>query len=289
MKTICQNWWTKLTFLGLFRAALLLATAAGLAGCASTKTGGGGQPLRVGIAPTYRPLVFEENNTITGAEIDLAYALAKQLGRPVEFVTLRFDELIPALTDQRIDIIMSGMSVTRYRQVQVAFSQPYLQNQLRAIYTRANAGAFITPADVLNTSGKIGVIAGTTADIFVQKNCPNATRVAVSSRNDVGFYLMQGRSVDLFIDDSFALIQILSGHEAELTFMREPLSQEDLAWGMRPMDKDLLSQVNAVLERWKADGTLDSILLRWMPYLKEYRQRTQASAATARTHDGIVM
>ncbi len=282
MRAIKRTWWAKLASSGFLRAAILSVAVALLAGCAGTSTGGGRQPLRVGIAPIYQPLVFEQNNTISGAEIDLAYALAKQLGRPAEFVTLRFDDLIPALTDQRIDIIMSGMSVTRVRQAQVAFSEPYLQNQLRAIFVRANAYAFNNPADVLNTSGKIGVIAGTTADTFVQKNCPSATRVAIASRKDVGFYLMQGRSIDLFVDDSFALVQILAEHEAELTYMQQPLSQEDLAWGVRPMDKDLLSQVNAVLERWKADGTLDSILLRWMPYLKDYRLRTQGPASTGR-------
>lgn len=257
-----------LTILG---AASLLAGLLATAGCSSVNGPGatGGAPLRVAIAPDYPPLVFKSGEEFQGAEIDLAQALGRELGRPVEFVSVRREELISALVDERADVIMSGMSVTKARQLRIVFSEPYLHNQLRAMFRRKDAEAFKTPDDVLATQARIGVMAGTTADVFVQKSCPDAQRVPLASRRDAAFYLLTGGRIDLFIDDSFALAQIVSENEADIAVLEQPLSEDELAWGMRPGDPQLLQQVNATLARWKADGTLASTLHRWMPYLKQ--------------------
>jgi polar amino acid transport system substrate-binding protein len=264
-KFIIPNPFTFASVAGLALAALL----AGVAGCAGTRTGDR-NPLRVGITPDYPPLVFEQGDGVAGVEIDLAKALGAQLGRPVQCVPMRWEQLIPALQERRIDIIMSGMSVTRPRQLRIAFSDPYLHNQLRAIFSRQNAGRFKTREDVLNTTAKIGVVPGTTGDAFVQENCPKAERVSIGSRRDAAFYLLQDRRIDLFVDDTFALAQILSENEAGLTYLAQPLADDDLAWGIRPDDQALLREVNRVLAQWKSDGTLDRVLLRWIPYLKKY-------------------
>jgi ABC-type amino acid transport substrate-binding protein len=231
--------------------------------------------LRVGMAPDYPPLAFERDGQADGAEADFARVLGAQLGRPVTFISFKWEQLIPALQNGSIDIIMSGMSITPTRQLSVAFSEPYLTNQLRAIFTRANAARFKAPRDITNASVRIGVMPGTTADTFVQANCLKAARVALNTRPDAAFYLLQNPQIDVYIDDTFALAPILSAHEGSLTFMKPPLVENSLAWAVRPDDSELLRQVNAVLARCNSDGTVDRILTRWIPYLKEYESLPQ--------------
>jgi ABC-type amino acid transport substrate-binding protein len=230
-----------------------------------------GQILRVGITPDYPPLVFREPDRTNGFEIDMAKALAAELIRPVEFVVLKFDDLIPALVDRRIDIIMSGMSITKARQLRIAFSKPYLHNELRAIFRQKDASRFKAPADVLNMNGKIGVIPHTTGDVFVSENCPNAQRVPIANRKDVAPLLIRGERMDVFVDDIYALATIISEHDAELSYLKQPLSEDDIAWGVRPNDHELLDAVNTALAKWKADGTLQNTLDRWIPYLKNLK------------------
>src|ERR1035441_9218568 len=74
----------------------LAAVLAGVAGCATTRQ----SPLRVGITPDYPPLVFEKDDGVAGAEIDLADALGAQLGRPVQCFPMRWEQLIPALQEE---------------------------------------------------------------------------------------------------------------------------------------------------------------------------------------------
>jgi polar amino acid transport system substrate-binding protein len=258
----------------LIPGLVFLSACLALTGCATTKK----TPIKVGISPDYPPLVFEQNGAAAGAEVQMALELGKELHRPVQFVKFRFEDLIPALQDRRIDIIMSGMSVTAARELRIAFSDSYLHNQLRAIFTRQNADRFKTVDDILNTDAKIGVVPGTVADLFVQKHCPKAERVTISSRKDAAVYLLQDPRFDIYVDDSFALAQILSENEASLTFLRDPLAGDELAWGFRPQDQALLKQANGVLAKWKSNGTLDNILLRWIPYLKKYQALEQDSA-----------
>lgn len=248
-------------------------------GCA----GGRQAPLRIGITPDYPPMAFKYNGQIAGAEVDFGRALGGELNRPAEFVTLRWEQLVPAVQNGNIDIIMSGMSITRARQLQIAFSEPYLTNQLRAIFSRANADRFKSPVDIQADGVKIGVIAGTTADLFVKTNCPQADRIELGSRQDVAYYLLQNPTIDVYVDDTFALAQILSQNEADLTFMRQPLAENYLAWGVRADNTQLLQQVNTILARWKTDGTLEQNLNRWIPYLKKYEMLRQSESSGAKT------
>ena len=92
-------------------------------GCASQSPDGAdtavpetrGTELRVGIAPDYPPLAFKENGNILGVEPDLARALAHQLGVELVLVETPWEDLVPSLQQGRIDVIMSGMSVTEER------------------------------------------------------------------------------------------------------------------------------------------------------------------------------
>jgi polar amino acid transport system substrate-binding protein len=256
---------------GAWGAAILLAIL--VSGCSSVNEtrdrAASGLPLRVAITPDYPPLVSKAGDEFQGVEIDLARALGRELHRPVVFVPLRREDLIAGIVDQRADIIMSGMSVTKARQLRIAFSEPYLHNQLRAVFRRKDVDQFKTPDDVLQTRARVGVMIDTTADVFVQKNCPDASRVPIASRSEAAFYLLEGGRMDLYIDDSFALAQIVSENEATLMAMEAPLSEDDMAWAVRPTDEQLLQDVNAALARWRADGTLAGILHRWMPYLKQ--------------------
>jgi ABC-type amino acid transport substrate-binding protein len=252
---------------GLPRRLTLLALATGLLGACATSgpdVGPGPNVLVVGVTPTYPPIVFKQNQELAGVEVDLAHSLGSRLGRTVQFVELRWDEEIPALVGRTIDIIMSGMSITEARQVRVAFSQPYLAAGLFAAFRVQDQARYTSRESILKTAETVGVIEGTTGDVFAQRNLPNARRIAFSQASDAARGLRQ-RTIDLFIHDGPSIAWQVSTYEAELAAFREPLNQEWLAWALRRDDTVLLSQVNAALAEWKGDGTLNRILGKWLP------------------------
>ena len=114
-------------------SAFLLATLM-LAGCATPVQEEGETPesamskpiLRVGLTPNYPPVVDRVDGELAGIEIDLGTEVARGLGKRLQFVELPFEELIPALANGDIDVIMSGMSITAARKEKIGFTEPYL-------------------------------------------------------------------------------------------------------------------------------------------------------------------
>jgi ABC-type amino acid transport substrate-binding protein len=157
------------------KVALVFLIAAIFLGCATTQDPMVVQDtkqktLRVGITPSYPPLIFKLGDTISGVEVDLARKLGEELNRPVEFIELRWDDLIPALLEGKIYIIMSGMSVTEARKVRIAFTDPYLKSGLLTAMRSEDSKKYTSLKDLQQNHLAAGVIKDTTADVFVQKN-----------------------------------------------------------------------------------------------------------------------
>jgi polar amino acid transport system substrate-binding protein len=225
--------------------------------------------LRIGVTTTYPPIIFRTGGprigTVTGVEAELAQHLGQALKRPIRFVEVRWPDQIPVLLEGQTDIIMSGMTITRERQVRVAFAQPYLKTGLAVALRTADGARFGSRARVMATEDTVGVIENTTADTFVQRSMPRARRYPLALASD-GALMLKRRTIDVFIHDAPSIMWLVSSNEADLQGMWELLDEEHLAWAMRREDTALLDSVNAVLETWKKDGTLEAVLTRWLPF-----------------------
>ncbi len=249
---------------------LVLAGLALLAGGCSTTTGPAAPPgasegsadvLRVGVTPNYPPIVFEENGEIAGLEADFA----RNLGRPVKFVKLRWNDLIPALRKGKIDVIMSGMSITTSRSVEVAFTDPYLKLGQAILVPARQFLKYEYPQVIRFLDVRIGVEKGTTGDLFVQQQCRNAKRVPFSSAEKAAEALARGK-VDVVLHDATVIWKLAGKFESKgLIAMPTMLTEEYLAWAVRRDDTALLKELNAVLDGWKRDGTLQEMISRWIP------------------------
>lgn len=88
-----------------------------------------GKVIKVGVAATREPFSFvDDKQQVTGHDAELAKRIASELGRPLEFVDMKFSALIPALQSGKIDMIISCMSATEERRKSVSFTEPYYKN-----------------------------------------------------------------------------------------------------------------------------------------------------------------
>ena len=251
----------------------VLALAVMLAACGPASPPARPEPatsamIRVGTSPDAPPTSFIRNGRIAGIEPDFAQALADQLRRPVQLVPMRWTDLVPALLRGNIDIIMSGMTVTRARQVRVAFSDPYLQSGLVAVARRDTASRYSTLDAIREAPANVGIRTNSTAAQWVRDNMRYATVVPYPNLEDAARELSQGR-LDMFVTDIPIAAWMVSQHEGDLQLVRIRLTHEDIAWAFRPNDTQLLAAANGALARWRQDGTLRTILRRWLPYLSD--------------------
>ena len=230
-------------------------------------------PLMVGITPDYPPLIFRQGESFAGIEVDLARKLGKELNRPVRLVTLKWEEQIDALLGKKIDLIMSGMSITPTREVRIRFADPYLKSGLVAAFRAEDSRKYETREGILNGFAVVAAARDTTGDIYLKRDFPRATRKVVLPKAGDAVSELKRRSIDIFIHDAPYILWMVSENEADLAALWEPFNQEALAWGIRKDDEALFTQVNSALKKWREDGTLEAILLKWLPgkYLNRFK------------------
>lgn len=248
--------------------ALLFALLAGCAGRAAPsapRVPSSPAPLRVGVTTSSPPFALRQGSEVVGLEVDFARALADGLGRPLELRTLEWEDQIPALVAGRIDIVMSGMTITPARQVRIAFSDAYLESGLIGMVRRGDSSRYRTARSVLESRGVVGVVSGTTGERFVRERAPGAQVGVYPTAGAAVAELVQGRA-DAVVHDAPVLLWFAGSREADLAPVIEPLNHEQLGWGLRQADGELRAAVNGALARWRGDGTRERILSRWVPY-----------------------
>ena len=227
-------------------------------------------PLRVGVYPYYPPMIFKEKDQVKGVEADLGVRLAKALGRQADFFELSWDRLIPVLMEKKIDIIMSGMTITEARKARVNFTDPYIKIGQMTLMRAEDASQFNSLASIRESLSTIGVVKGTTGEAFVRNNFTKAANIISLQKANEASYALINRRIDLFVHDGPSVAWLVSENEGVLKGYWEPFTEEYLGWALNREDHDLLLQINSILGTWRKDGTLKDVLTHWLPYLKHF-------------------
>jgi polar amino acid transport system substrate-binding protein len=224
--------------------------------------------LRVGVTPNAPPLIFKRGNQIVGLEADFARELAKYLDKTQRFVELEWEDQIPALLENRIDIIMSGMTRTALREVRIAFTNRYLESGQTALIRRKDAARFSAGIFSLTTSSAIGVIENTFGEYFVDERYSSVKKKVYSDPRAATKAVID-KKIDMFIFDAPMVIYLASENETQgLTWLGALLTREDLAWGVRKDNKDLLNSANSFLQNLDKEEKLKKMTQYWIPYAR---------------------
>jgi len=243
----------------------LLLLGAGLSGCATSTGSGQARILRVGVTPNEPPIIYKEGGRVAGLEAELARKLAARLDAEVKFVEMPFDRLLSALDEGKIDIVMSGMTVTALRAPLAQFCDPYATTGLAVMVRSADLWTYSYPEVIYVIKTRLGVEKGTIADVLAQRRCPKAT-VSTFPSTQAAVQALKANQVDAVIADAPVLWRLAAQSEgASVTVVRRLLTEENLAWAVRRGDTELLTAANSALQQWRADGTLANILSAYAP------------------------
>ncbi|WP_027258691.1 transporter substrate-binding domain-containing protein [Leisingera aquimarina] len=247
----------KKTFLAVAAAAMTLAGSTAVA-----------EALRVGVEGAYAPFSKKEaDGTLSGFDIDMAYALCQKLERECVLVEQEWDGMIPALIANKYDAIVASMSITEDRKKKVGFSEKYYHTPSRFI-ARDDASFEMTRE---GTSGvKIGVLRGTTLQCYVEKHFPEADIKLYNTQEDVFADLTAGR-LDLQLNNTLGALEgFLNTPQGKgFSFYGEDLDDpaclgEGVGIAVRKGDP-LAAELSAAIEEIRADGTYKTINDKYFP------------------------
>lgn len=269
------------TFVNSFLALVVAAVA--LAGCSAFSKKDSGIPaeLRVGINTGYPPLGFEKDGQVQGIEADFARMLGEELGTKMVLVPMPLKDLIPALEDDRIDIIMAGMSVTKARSERAAFVEPYARVGQMALIREADYLKLRSPNAMNWPTSRVGVKSQTTGAKFAKTTLKGAKITEFNSVDD-GIAALRAGEIDFFIHDAPTVWRVAGtplDPDPELIGLYTPLTEEYLAWAVRKDDPELRRRLSDIIVEWKTDGKIKPVLDRWVPVRKVAKDAAEAPPA----------
>ena len=219
-----------------------------------------GGVLRMGTNATFPPYEYvDENNEVAGIDADIAAAIADKLGMELEITDMAFDSLIPALQSDTIDIVLAGMTVDPERAESVNFTDSYATGVQVIIVPE---GSDIASPDDLEGKN-IGVQTGTTGDL----QCTDAYGQEFVKQFDNGplavAALLNGQ-IDCVVIDNEPAKNYVAANEG-LKILDTAYANEDYAAALAKEDTELYEQVNAAIQELKEDGTIASIIEKYIP------------------------
>lgn len=195
-----------------------------------------------------------DDNKPAGVDVELAQAIADELGVTLEVIDMDFDPIVTAIQSGQGDIGVAGMTNTEERRKSIDFSIDYVSTTQMII---VQEGSAIKTADDL--IGKtIGVQMGTTGDLFATDMIEDANIQRFKTGPDAGLALQNGQ-IEAIVIDAMPAAQIASASSG-LVVLAEPLTEEQYAIAIAKENTDLKEVVNKVLQRLLDDGTVDALI-----------------------------
>lgn len=157
--------------------------------------------LVVAISPDYAPFEFKTlvngKDTIVGADVELAKAIADELGVKLELSSMSFDNVLSSLQTGKADIAISGLSATKERKNAYDFSDPYYETENAILVKTSNLDKFTS---ISSLSGqKVAVQKGTIEEGLAKDQLKDSKIVSLTAMGEAINELKSGQvqAVDL--------------------------------------------------------------------------------------------
>ena len=213
-----------------------------------------GDTLIMGTNAAFPPYEYYEGDQIVGIDADIAKALGEKLGVEVTIEDMDFNSLITAVQTGKIDMVLAGMTVTPDREENVSFTDSYATGIQSIIVTEDSE---ITGPDDLE-GHKIGVQESTTGHIYCSDDYGEDNVIAYTTGANAVEALKTGK-VDAVVIDNEPAKAFVEANEG-LKVLDTEYTVEDYAIAVAKENTELLDKLNTALAELKEDGTIQSII-----------------------------
>lgn len=220
--------------------------------------------IRIGTTGTQPPFSMKsKTGELIGYEVDLAKALAKNMGVKLTLVQLPFAELIGAVKSGKVDAVMSGMTMTPERNLEVLFAGPYTISG-KTILTKAKLIDEISAATTIaEKKYKLVSLKGSTSSEFVKEVFPKQELVTVDSYNDGVTLLLNGKADALVADKPICVMTLMKNQGKDLVISDKPLSLEPIGMALPSDDPQFLNLVQNYIASLQLSGALEALEKKW--------------------------
>ena len=220
--------------------------------------------LVVGTMGNMPPLnMTSKDGEIFGLEPDLARLMAKDMNVKVKFITKPFNELLPALQNGQVDMVLSGMTITPERNLKVAFVGPYFISG-KAFLTKIKTIAYADEAeDVNNPNTKIVALKGSTSQAFPEAFLDKTTLFTTGTYDEAVDMVLQDKAQAMIADYPICIVSVFRYPEAGLLSVVTQLTYEPIGIAIPANDPLMMNWTRNTLNNIEGSGILDELKLKW--------------------------
>ena len=201
----------------------------------------------------------DDNGNCVGIDIEVAEAIADKLGLELQVDDMDFDAALLAAQTGKSDMVMAGVTVTEERQTVMDFSNTYATG-IQVVIVPEDSDI----ASIEDMTGKmIGVQRGTTGDLYCSASVEDGgfgeENVTPYDNGLTAVQALLNGQVDCVVIDNAPAQEFVEANPG-LKILDTEYANEDYAIGVAKGNTALLDAINGALEELQADGTVQSIV-----------------------------
>lgn len=199
----------------------------------------------------------KDPSKLIGFEVDIADAIARELGVKAKQSQNAWDSLIPALERGDFDIAMNGIEITPQREAKVVFSIPYYIYTEQLVVRKEKTSI----KDINGLKGKkVGTLSGTVAQDILMGIAGVDVKVysgQVEPYEDLALGRLDAVLLDLPIAAYYAK------PNPKLKYAGSPVGEGFYGVAMRKGDKQFKEKIDEILTKLLRTGELKKIYEKW--------------------------
>lgn len=214
----------------------------------------------LGTAADYPPYEFHKEidgaDTIVGFDIEIAKAIANDLGVELEIKDMKFDGLLAALVADKIDFIVAGMVPTEERAQSVDFTKKYYQAEQSVLIRAEDADKFKTKEDF---KGAVVGAQKATVQEEIANSIEGAKVKGISKITDLVLELDNKKIDAIVLVNPVATAYAKSNpklYVPEVSFG----SEEGVAAAINKGNEELVNAINETLDKLISEGKIDEFI-----------------------------
>lgn len=232
--------------------------------------------LSVVLETGYIPFEFRDKKKgLIGFDIEMIQLFAKKLGVKVKIFPVAWEGIIPSLASHDkekfpIDMIVSGMRITKTRAKRVHFTIPYFYVGQAFVISKKDSKRIKSYKD-LNQEGIVIVTQrGVEAEVICKRYFPKASLKLYNKAREATFELLGNKAHAMVYDLSYIAV-LRKKYANTLKAFLTPIEKKEVGIAIRKGNPQLLKELNLFIKEFRASKEYKKLYYKYfikMDFLK---------------------
>ena len=221
--------------------------------------------LRVATSGHQPPFnAVSKDGSLMGLEVDLVRMLAEAMNLNLSLTSMPFPDLLPALKEGKVDMVLSGISITPERTRDFAFVGPYVLSGKSVLTDSDRLVNMKSPRDLDKENLILVALEGSTSADYAKRVAPKATLVTTKDYAEAVKMILDKKADAMIADMPACVLTVLQNPQADLATPSEPFNIEPIGIALSARDSRFVNLIQMYINAFEDTGVLGDLRDKWL-------------------------